>query len=189
MAEINKGRAVWNFLLNLKIVKWFLNLPISKKVGNSKIGQKVFCYETVSYLFFGVMTTIVSVATYWFFDLLIGQGVKINFFGEQKSLGYLISNTISFIFAITFAYVTNKLFVFESRNLKPSALLKEMALFAVARLTSFGIETLWMFVTVTLCGMNDFISKLIAQVIVVVANYIFSKIMVFKKPKNKGELQ
>ena len=90
---------------------------------------------------------------------------------------------------MTFAYVTNKLFVFESRNLKPSALLKEMTLFAVARLTSFGIETLWMFVTVTLCGMNDFISKLIAQVIVVVANYIFSKIMVFKKTKHKGELQ
>lgn len=189
MAE-NKGfHRIWDFIINIPPIRWFLNLPVCRKIGESKIGSKLFCYETVSYLFFGVMTTVVSVLSYWLFSLIAGDGIQVTLFGETRSLGYLIANTLSFICAMLFAYVTNKLFVFESRGLSFGALVKEILLFAAARLSSFGIEMLWMFVTVTLLSMNDMISKLIAQVIVVIMNYILSKIMVFRKPKNKGELK
>ena len=187
MAKIN-NRKIWNAILKFAPIAWFLNLKPIKKIGQSSFGRKLFCYETVSYLFFGVLTTVVSILTFEIANRLIGSDLQVSFFGEQQSIGYLIANTISFICAMLFAYITNKLFVFESKNTSFLFVLKEITLFAVARLFSFGIEMGWMFITVTLFSiLSESVSKLIAQVIVVITNYIFSKIMVFRKPKNKGE--
>ena len=91
-----------------------------------------------------------------------------------------IANVISWILAVTFAYFTNRKYVFESKN---KNIIGEMTGFFASRLATLFMEMLVMFLTVTVWGMNDKIAKLIAQIIVIVGNYLFSKLFVFKKGK------
>ena len=187
MAGINNQK-IRKTITQFPLIAWFLNLKLIRKIRQNRLGQQLLCYETISYMFFGIFTTVVSILTFEIANRLIGADVIVSFFGEEQSVGYLIANTISFICSMLFAYTTNKLFVFESKNTSFLFVLKEITLFALARLFSFCIEMSWMFITVTLFSiLSESVSKLIAQVIVVIANYIFSKIMVFRKPKNKGE--
>ena len=180
-------KRIWNGILNLAPVRWLLDLPVSKKIASSAIGKKFFNYEMVTYIFFGVLTTVVSVLSFWLFDLLLSNKMFVVIAGEQKDIGYLIANVVSFILAVLFAFITNKLFVFQSKDTTAKTVFRELILFTAARLLSFGIDMLWMFVTVTLCGINALLSKIIVQIIVVIMNYILSKIMVFRKPKVQDE--
>ena len=120
--------------------------------------------EIVNYLIVGVLTTIVSIVSYYLFRSFIDN--------------YLICTIISWIIAVLFAYVTNRRFVFKSKNKK---ILKEFISFVVSRLLSLGIEVLSMIILVDLLSIDDRISKILVQVIIIVLNYIFSKIFVFKR--------
>ena len=97
-----------------------------------------------------------------------------------------IAVIISWIVGCLFAYVTNRKIVFKSES---KNILKEMASFITARLITLGMEMLIMFVFVTALGLNSDIWVLIwgivAQIVVIVANYIFSKLFIFKKEKIK----
>lgn len=129
--------------------------------------EKYINRETISYLFFGVVTTIVNYIVYY----------GLRFFNVH----YLAANTIAWVAAVTTAYVTNKLWVFQSKSWESSVVLREIALFAGARIVSLGIETVIMVLTVELLHFDDRIMKIVAQVIVVIVNYIFSKLIIFKK--------
>lgn len=120
--------------------------------------------EIITYLIFGVLTTIVSIASYY-------VSAKLFYIDWQ------ISNVISFVCAVLFAYITNKLFVFQSKG----NVLKEFISFIGMRLVSFGIDMALMYIFVDLVLMDDMIAKIIVQVIVVVSNYLFSKLFIFKK--------
>lgn len=185
-SDVSEKR-IWNGILNLAPVRWLLELPVSKKIASSAIGKKLFNYEMVTYIFFGVLTTVVSVLSFWLFDLLLSNKMFVVIAGKQKDMGYLIANVVSFILAVLFAFITNKLFVFQSKDTAAKTVFRELILFTAARLLSFGVDMLWMFVTVTLCGINALLSKIIVQIIVVIMNYILSKIMVFRKPKVQDE--
>lgn len=123
--------------------------------------------ETISYLFFGVVTTLVNYVIYYL----------CRFCG----IGYLPANILSWIGAVAVAYITNKLFVFESRSFAPRVLVREILSFAGARIFSLVCETLFLIATVELLGMSDLIMKLAAAVFVVILNYVFSKWFIFKK--------
>lgn len=123
--------------------------------------------EILLYLFFGVLTTIVSLSTYYFFS-------------EILEIHYLISNVFSWIFAVLFAYITNRLWVFKSKNNDIKSILKEMFAFVNCRLLSGAIDMVVMFLLVDILIVNSMYSKLITQIIVVILNYIFSKLIVFK---------
>ncbi len=125
--------------------------------------------ELVLYIVFGALTTVVSFVSYYVCNTMLG-------------IHYLTSNIISWVLAVLFAYVTNKLFVFESKDLKGKALFREFAAFIVARLISLGIEELGLYLLIGLMHADKNLSKLIMQVIVVIANYVFSKLFIFKKP-------
>ena len=88
------------------------------------------------------------------------------------------ANVLSWIAAVTFAYFTNRKYVFESKNEKR---LQEAAAFYGSRVTTLLLDMLCMFLMVTLMGWNDKVAKLIVQVLVTVANYILSKFLVFRK--------
>ncbi|MDE5581467.1 MAG: GtrA family protein [Treponemataceae bacterium] len=147
---------------------------------NSKL-RELFLYGV-----FGALTTFVNFALYYILEQLI----KINF-------AYIYINAIAWCFAVLFAYVTNKMFVFESKSWKSQTVKKELFEFVVARLLSFGIEEIGLIVFVELlrfkelnptCILNiqitgEFISKVILAVVVVVLNYFFSKFVIFKKEK------
>lgn len=126
--------------------------------------------EIVNYLVVGVLTTIVSLGTYYVCVLM--------FLNPNNALQLQIANIISWIAAVAFAYFTNRKFVFESKN---PDMLKEATSFVGARVATLLMDMFCMFVMVTCMGLSDKIAKLIVQVIVTVANYIFSKIFVFRK--------
>ena len=123
--------------------------------------------EIISYLFFGVCTTGVNFVIYF---------ACTNLF----DINYLVSNALSWMGAVAFAYVTNRIWVFQSKNTGFHAILKEMTTFVGCRLLSGGMDMLIMFVGVDLLGISDGITKLATQVIVVVLNYVFSKILIFR---------
>lgn len=128
--------------------------------------------EIVNYLIFGVLTTLVSLAVYYISVL--------TFLNPENAFQLQVANIISWIAGVAFAYFTNRKYVFESKEANK---LKEASKFVLARVTTLVMDMLIMWLGVTILHGNDKIVKLISQVVVVVANYVFSKIFVFKKEK------
>lgn len=126
--------------------------------------------EVIMYLIFGVLTTVVSLATYYLLVYTI--------LNPDNALQLQIANIISWIAGVIFAYITNRSVVFQSKNQNK---IKEAGSFVLARVVTLLMDMLIMFVGVTLLKGNDKILKLVSQVIVIVSNYIFSKLFVFKK--------
>lgn len=125
--------------------------------------------EIIRYLVVGLLTTIVSLVTYYTCVLF--------FLNPQSALELQIANICSWIVAVTFAYVTNRVFVFQSKR---KDWLQEAMVFYSSRIITLFIDMIIMFLMVTLCGFNDKVAKLMVQVVVTVANYIFSKLFVFR---------
>ena len=124
--------------------------------------------EIINYLIFGGLTTLVSIGTYAIFTKIF-------------NIDYLVSNVLSWVIAVLFAFVTNKLFVFESKSKDKKLISKEITNFFFFRIVSLVLEMVIMYVFVDLLSINDLITKVIAQIIVILSNYIFSKVFVFKK--------
>lgn len=134
-----------------------------------KIFNKFFNKEVILYLFFGVLTTLVDAIIFYLFNDI----VKIN---------YIFSTTLAWCFAVLFAYITNKLWVFN--NNKTKNILKEIFYFFSLRLVSLILSIIFMIIFVEIFKINELISKLLVNVFVVIANYFFSKIFIFKKGDN-----
>ncbi|MBD8013493.1 GtrA family protein [Microbacterium sp. APC 3898] len=119
------------------------------------------------YLIMGGWTTVVNIVVYWICE-------------ELFHLDYRISTTIAWVFAVVFAYVVNKRFVFKSVTNTWRDRFAEMGSFFGFRVLSFFMDLGTMMVLVGLLSINGTISKILANVIVLVANYIFSKKFIFK---------
>ena len=140
--------------------------------------------EQISYLFFGVLTTVVNYVVFALLRLWIGD-----FFIH-------VINIITFIVATLFAYVTNKFFVFQSRNWNFRALLKELTSFFAARISSFCVEAVGLYVCVDLFHVGKYsfylldgtmVAKIVLSFVAVVLNYFFSKFCVFNKKREEGQ--
>jgi len=121
--------------------------------------------EIINYLIVGGMTTLVSIGVY----ALCTKCFHIN---------YMIANVVSWIISVLFAYITNRIFVFKSKS---ENIILEVYQFFKYRIFSFLIEIFLMYVFVELISIDDMISKVIVQIIVIILNYVFSKLFVFKK--------
>lgn len=128
--------------------------------------------EIILYLIFGVLTTIVGLVSYYL--------LTITLLDPSNALKLQIANILSWICAVLFAYITNKKYVFESKNKNK---VKEFTKFVGSRIITLLLDMLIMGIGVSLLGFNDKIIKIISQVVVIVLNYVFSKIFVFKKKK------
>lgn len=127
--------------------------------------------EIFNYLIIGVMTTIVSLLSYFILSRILDI---------ENNLYFIIANTLSWILSVLFAYITNKTFVFNSKT-KGNETIKEAMKFVSSRLVTYGIDLLIMFIFVKVIKLNNDASKLLVQFIVLVLNYVFSKLLVFKK--------
>lgn len=125
-------------------------------------------WEILSYLIFGVLTTVVNYIIY--LPLYNGVGLSAS-----------VSNVIAWAGAVAFAYLTNKPFVFRSYDWSLKTVIPELTKFVGCRVGSGAAETAILFVTVDLLGWNGIIWKLLTNVLVVVLNYVASKLVVFKK--------
>ena len=123
-----------------------------------------FDRELVLYVVFGAFTFFVNIAVYFLFEDVLG-------------VNYLISNIVAWFFSVLFAYITNRIWVFESKS---PDILKEMALFFGGRIFSGVVDTALMYLFIDVMMIGDAISKIVVQIIVIVLNYIFSKLIVFK---------
>lgn len=123
--------------------------------------------EIVLYLLFGILTTVVNITVYY---------VLVSVF----RINYIISNVMAWILSVLFAYITNRLYVFESKN---NNFFYEMISFFSARLVTGLMDIILMWVLVDNNILDDFIAKIIVNIIVVILNYIFSKIFIFKEDK------
>ncbi len=139
--------------------------------------------EIIMYLIMGGLTTIVSWGTY----TLFARGLPIH----NQDLLVLTANALSWLFAMTFAYVSNKIWVFESKSWERHFLLKEFGMFVSARLLTGIFEVaavpalVWMGCNQTVFGTPGMLSKIIVSIIVVILNYVLSKILIFRKQEEK----
>jgi len=151
-----------------KFFECFFSLPLIR------IFKPFYCKhkDIVLYLFFGGLTTIVS---------LVSFAIPIYVFGINE----MIANTISWILAVAFAFFTNRIYVFNSPTKKVSHFLFQLFSFYGGRLFSFGVEMLIIYIFITKLSYNDMLIKILASFIVLAMNYIISKWIVFRK-KNQN---
>lgn len=123
--------------------------------------------QIVLYVFFGGCTTVVGVGSFVLFDSVLGINV-------------LLSNLLSWVLAVGFAYSTNRRWVFCSHT-RGKGFWKELAAFYSGRLLTLALEEGLLFVFVTWLGGNSTAVKLIGQVIVLIGNYLLSKFIIFQK--------
>ena len=138
--------------------------------------------ELFNYIVFGILTTLIGIVSFEFFNFAIGREF------------YLINNIGSWILAVTFAFITNKLLVFGSKDWGFKVIGKEISGFLFARIFSLILEETGLFIMIDLMKFSEFqtdilflqisgslIAKIIMQIIVVIVNYIFSKFLIFTK--------
>lgn len=148
--------------------------------------------EVITYVIFGVLTTVVSWGSY-------------TVFVNMLSMKVFVGNLLSWICAVAFAYITNKLWVFESKSWKPSVIGKEIVSFVAARgvtgvieivcvplLAKTGFDTIFYNILekadikMNILFTDGIYSKIVLAVIVVIVNYFLSKFLIFKKKKDKS---
>ena len=128
--------------------------------------------EIINYLIVGILTTIVSLLSYYILVITI--------LNPNNPLELQLANITSWIIAVIFAYITNRKFVFNSKN---NNILKEALKFCTSRLTTLFIDMFLMFILVSKLNFNDKTIKIIIQIIVTILNYIISKLLVFKEKR------
>lgn len=140
-----------------------------------KITDKLLTKEVILYFVFGMLTTVIDFFAFYF---------AYNFLHIDE----MISTAIAWCFAVIFAYVTNRIFVFESKETDKKRILREMGLFVSARLLSLGISEIIVLLIMKVMGfdgeLGSIITKLICAVVVFIFNYIASKLIIFKKVPN-----
>ncbi len=138
--------------------------------------KKIVNKETILYLIFGVLTTLVSLG--------VKYALLFTVLDANNPFELQVAIVISWIAACLFAYITNRIWVFESKS---KNIIYEMAKFFGARLVTLGMEMLIMYIFVTALGLNSdmwvVIWTLVTQVLIIIGNYVLSKIFVFKNKK------
>ena len=146
-------------------------LGIARKI---KLGKLADIYEAhlegMRYLVFGAFTTLINIVTYSIFFYLF-------------NISNAISNIIAWIIGVIFAYITNKIIVFDSKTETKNKLLKEISSFVTCRLLTLIVDELIMIITVDKLGFNGLIMKIIANIIVIILNFVLSKLIIFRKDK------
>ena len=149
---------------------------ISLKNINIKTIKELYLQnkEIINYLVFGVLSTVVNFVSYYICTRL-------------ANIDEVISSGLAWFFSVLFAYITNKIFVFESKTRTIKAFFKEMLSFFLARVLSGILCDVGTFaVMVNVIKINDIIAKIITQIMVIILNYILSKFFIFKKKKEES---
>ncbi len=136
----------------------------------SALWKKLVNPETVSYVVFGVLTTVINIVS---FGLL-----------HDRLMWPLIpANVAAWLLSVIFAFLSNKLFVFRSKSFAARVVFREMISFFAARILSLGVDTGGMWLLVDVLDSNSWLAKIAMNVVVIVMNYVLSKLIIFKKEK------
>ncbi|GHV97229.1 membrane protein [Lactobacillus nasalidis] len=128
--------------------------------------------DTIPYVIFGVLTTVVNIGVFWFFY-------------RQLHVWMMVSNIIAWFASVLFAYLTNRKWVFHSEAASFADYCKEITAFFAARLATGVLDWLIMFIFAEKMGFNDMIMKIVANIVVIILNYVASKFWIFKSKNSK----
>ncbi|MMZ50422.1 GtrA-like protein [compost metagenome] len=126
--------------------------------------------EIIKYVFFGVCTTLINIISYIILINLVGAGFK-------------IATSIAWVISVVFAFIVNQKYVFNNGQSKFGDLFKQLILFAILRILSYFLDLLSMVALVDYVKIDDIISKVLSNILVVITNYFASKFIVFKNKK------
>ncbi len=175
-----------------------INLGEAMRSLKTAEGRKQFFTkhrEIITYIFFGVCTTIISFVTYYLFRWLFPDENSVpqwlswiynitSAFGAESSTALPV--LLSWIASVTFAFITNRIFVFQS-DAKRAGILRECAMFYLSRVFTLLVDLVIMFLLVDLTGIQnglyEFAAKVFSNIVVLVLNYVLSKLLVFRKKK------
>lgn len=153
-----------DFFTENKMVDDLEAVPVFKETVQ-KFKDRAFMVHIIKYLFFGVLTTVISLGSFWIL-------IKITTLNEN------ICNFISIVAGILSAYILNRNYVFES---KEENIFKEFSKFVMARALSSLFDMITFFIFATCLSLNEMLVKIVISIVVVILNYFLSKIMVFNK--------
>lgn len=122
----------------------------------------------ILYLFFGGVTTVINIAVYAVCSRVFYMGT-------------ISSTVVAWVLAVAVAYITNKIWVFESKTWDLKSLGQEVGSFVVCRIATGVMDLAIMYLSVDLLHWNDLLMKIISNVLVIVLNFVFSKLLIFKK--------
>jgi len=167
MAESNESAVLYQ--INLKNLIKALKSPsyLKRFINYNK--------HIVLYFVFGVLTTVVNLISFYIF-------------AEILQIETIPATIWAWVVAVAFAFITNRLYVFESTAKTHAAILREAILFFIARLITLGIEVFIMWLSVDICGQNKLIWKIICNIIVIIVNYTLSKAVVFSSNRTSKRL-
>ena len=120
------------------------------------------------YIIFGVLTTLINIGVFQLFNSALGWS-------------WQAANIVAWIFAVLFAFLTNKLYVFKSKSFRAAVVRRELVEFIGARLLSLGVDYACLWLLIEVCGWNELLSKIADNVLVVIINYVLSKLIIFRK--------
>lgn len=167
MAESNESAVIYR--INLKNLIKALKSPsyLKRFINYNK--------HIVLYFVFGVLTTVVNLISFYIF-------------AEILKIETIPATILAWVVAVAFAFITNRLYVFESTAKTHAAILREAILFFIARLVTLGIEVFIMWLSVDVCGQNKLIWKVFCNIITIVVNYALSKAVVFSSSRTSKRL-
>ena len=159
----------------MKLLKMKTKKMSDKKESKfKKLISKLLTKEVIMYLIFGVLTTLISIITYTILTKTV--------LDPTVPWKLQLANVLEWVVGVCFAYVTNRKFVFES---KEKNIAKEATKFAGARVSTLLLDMLIKFIGITLLKGNSDIVNIISQVLIIIGNYILSKVFVFKNKETK----
>ena len=151
----NEKKDIFDKIMSLKVFSFLY--PFYKKHK-----------EALLYLFFGVLTTMINLVVFYLFTKLI-------------SLDELIANIIAWIIAVLFAYITNRIWVFSSHCATKAEFFKEFISFYGGRVFTLLVEEGILLVFIKFLSLNALVVKTVAQIVIIILNYVISKLLVFRK--------
>lgn len=151
----NECKDIFDKIMHLKLFRWAE--PFYRKHK-----------EVLLYLFFGGLAFLVSIGS--FYILL-----------KYTAMNELVANAVSWIITVTFAYITNRIWVFDAATENRKELLNQIWKFYSGRIVTLVIEEAILLIFITWLGLNSMVVKIVAQVIVIVLNYVISKLFVFNR--------
>lgn len=155
MKERNDNPDIFDRIMEWKVLKPFN--PLCRRFK-----------EQLLYLFFGGLTTILSIFLFWLFTV-------------SFSIDALIANIICWIICVLFAYVTNRTWVFSTKARDTYGVIRECLSFFSGRLVTLALEELVLWIGIDILMINSMIVKVVAQIMVIIGNYVISKWLVFHK--------
>ena len=166
------------------------SVPFFKKILEKlPFLEKILAWEIVSYIVFGGLTTVVNLAAYWAVNLFAGENYEAKVLFTVKSFEFrwiYFANAVAWVIAVVFSYITNKIFVFESKARDAKTIFREVSTFFGSRILSFLLFEELLF-GVLAAFMNDWIAKIAIAVFVILFNYVASKLVISRKKKPAKE--